>query len=314
MPEALRLALRILPIVLLILLGMGMNRWQMIRQQTVDDLKKIVMNLSLPAMLFLSFARTTFSSQYLGVIAAVFLACLVMLGAALAITRRLRLDNPFIPALYAGFETGMIGYALFIAAFGQQEIAKLAIVDLGQVLFVFFVLVYYINLKSGIAVEGRQLLLSFAKTPVIVAILAGVALSLSGLAGWLEASPATSFLFDGLGLLGNLTVPLITIAIGYELRLNRETLRGPLLVAASRILILLLLASLLNRYLLVGWLGLNRMFEVALLTLFVLPPPFVIPILMRESQPAHRQFVLNTISIHILLTIIAFVGILVFVR
>jgi hypothetical protein len=34
----------------------------------------------------------------------------------------------------------MLGYAIFIAVYGMEEIDKLALIDLGQVLFVFFVL------------------------------------------------------------------------------------------------------------------------------------------------------------------------------
>ncbi|MCD8498486.1 MAG: hypothetical protein LRY35_00300 [Clostridiales bacterium] len=116
-----------------------------------------------------------------------------------------------------------------------------------------------------------------------------------------------------LQLLGNLTVPLITIAIGFELQLGRATFKAPLLAALVRILVLFTLATLINKVLIRDLLHLEPQFETALMTMFLLPPPFVIPILMAgknqsaEKRAEHRQFVLGTLSIHILLSLIAFI-------
>lgn len=303
--------LKIVPIILMILLGMTLRKIDFVRPQTIEDLKKMVLNISLPAMLFTAFADTRFSSQYLGIIAAVFLSCLLLLLLAAPVLRRLGVENPFMPALFVGFETGMIGYSLFVATFGQQEMYKLAIIDLGQVLFVFLVLIPSVNRRNGFTTNNRELVGSFFKSPVILAILIGITFSLTGLTPVLHANQNMGFLFDLLSLLSNLTVPLITLAIGYELRLKKDIFRGPLLVAATRMLILLGIAFVIDKVLIVGLLRLDRVFEIALYTMFILPPPFVIPIIMREKKPEYRQFVLNTISIHIVLTAVAFFGLII---
>ena len=46
--------------------------------------------------------------------------------------------------------------------------------------------------------------------------------------------------------------------------------------------------------------------EAAVLTMFVLPPPFVIPLFMREPEGADRTFVVNTLSLATLVTLVAF--------
>jgi predicted permease len=311
MIDKLPMLLKIAPIILLILLGMTLRKIHFVSPQTIDDLKKIILNISLPAMLFTAFAGTQFSSQYLGIIAAVFLACLVMLLLASPVLRCIGVENPFMPALFVGFETGMIGYSLFVATYGQQEMFKLAIIDLGQALFVFLVLIPFINRQNGITTGGLQLIQSFFKSPVILAILFGITFSLTGLTSLMHANPNAGFVFDCLALLSNLTVPMITIAIGYELRLNKDTFRGPLLVAAVRLAILIGFAYVIDKVLIVGLLHLDRFFELALFTMFILPPPFVVPIIMREKKSEHRQFILNTISIHIVLSAVAFLGVIV---
>lgn len=313
MTDPLTLFLQVLPIILLIALGMLLRQTRFLKPETVEQLKQMVLSIGLPALLFQAFASTTLNQSYLAIVATVFVTCLVLLGAAILVLRLLKVDNPFAPALFTGFETGMIGYALYLAVFGQSEVFRLAIVDLGQVTFVFFVLVTFISRQNGDRLSGWQLIRSFLLSPVILAILLGILASLAGLGGLLQTTRGGQMVATTVQLLGNLTVPLITIAIGYELHLGRATFKAPLLAALVRILILFGLATLINTFLIRDLLQLEPQFETALMTLFLLPPPFVIPILMTgKNQPAekraeHRQFVLGTLSIHIVLSLVAFI-------
>jgi len=313
MTDPLTLFLQVLPIILLISLGMVLRQIHFLKPETVDQLKQMVLSIGLPALLFQTFATTTLNQSYLAIVATVFVTCLVLLGAAIVILRALKFDNPFAPALFTGFETGMIGYALYLAVFGQSEVFRLAIVDLGQVTFVFFVLVTFISRQNGQRPGGWQLIRSFLLSPVILAILLGILASLTGLGTLLETTRGGQMVATTVQLLGNLTVPLITLAIGFELQLNRETFKAPLLAALVRILTMFALATLINKFLIRDLLHLEPAFETALMTLFLLPPPFVIPILMSgnnwppETHAKHRQFVLSTLSIHIILSLIAFI-------
>jgi hypothetical protein len=56
------------------------------------------------------------------------------------------------------------------------------------------------------------------------------------------------------------------------------------------------------------------MIEAAVLTMFVLPPPFVIPLFMREPEGVDRTFVVNTLSLATLVTLVAFTVITVVYR
>jgi hypothetical protein len=50
------------------------------------------------------------------------------------------------------------------------------------------------------------------------------------------------------------------------------------------------------------------------MTMFVLPPPFVIPLFMRELKGADRTFVVNTLSLATLVTLVAFTAVAVLYR
>jgi hypothetical protein len=71
--------------------------------------------------------------------------------------------------------------------------------------------------------------------------------------------------------------------------------------------ILIPLAFLLNRYLVQGILHLDTLFETALFTLLVLPPPFIIPLYTSpELADKEKEYINNTLTMHTLISIIVF--------
>lgn len=297
---------KVLPVILLILFGNILQRTGFLKQNTVEELKKIIVNIALPALLFQAFSGTAFEARYILIFFAVFLVCLFMLFFGNLFKKAARLDNNYVPAIFSGFETGMMGYSIFVAVYGAENMFKLAIVDLGQVTFVFFVLVSYLQKMNGQTSDVRQLLLSFIKSPVILAILIGSLFGSTGMIGSVEHFPLFGSVLEVVRLLSNITVPVICIIIGYELHIDLNNLRQPLLAAVTRLVLLMAIAFALNKFLLEGILHLDKTFQIALYTMFLLPPPFVIPIYMKDSKGSNKNFILNTISISILLTLVAF--------
>lgn len=310
MNEAFAIIAKVLPVIFLIILGHLLSRFSVISQKTVDDLKKLVVNLTLPALLFMAFADTAFEAKYLLIVLAVFASCAVMLILAGVLRKPLKITNPYWPSLFAGFETGMMGYSIFVAVYGATEMYKLAIMDLGQVTFVFFVLVSVLRRINGETAGVVSLIKSFLKSPVILSIIFGIIAGLIGLPVLLEANSVGGAVLETLNLIGSLTMPLICLVIGYEMRIDKADLARPFLTALGRIIILLGLAFIINKILIAGLLGLDQTFEIALYTLFMLPPPFVIPIYMSGRKAQDKQLILNTISMHIILTLVAFMGLI----
>jgi len=65
---------RVLPLVLLFLVGIFLRRLRFLAPDTIQDLKKLVVNLTLQALLFLAFAGVELAPKYLLVVATVFAA------------------------------------------------------------------------------------------------------------------------------------------------------------------------------------------------------------------------------------------------
>lgn len=298
--------LKFTPVLLLILLGMLTRRLGMMSAETILDLKRIIVNLSLPCVLFLTFARAEFKADYILIFVAIFLFCSVMLFLGTRLKKVLGAEQRYLAAVFSGFETGMLGYALYSAFYGAENIYKLAIFDLGQVTFVFLVLVSYLQRQNGRRAGAKQLFADFFKSPVILSILLGILFGSTGLTSLAQKFQFTEAVVTTLSLLGGLTEPLICIIIGFELQIRPKNFLKPLLTVLTRMILFIFAAYLLNRFLTEGILHLDKSFQVALYTLFLLPPPFVIPIYMEEGAEDEKQYILSVLSIHIVLTLAAF--------
>ncbi len=265
---------KVLPIFLLILLGVALRRLSVIQPSAITDIKKLVVTVTLPAVLFLAFAQVAIETRYLAIGAIMFGACWLVLLLGRRLGPALRLPSPYTPSLLTGFEAGMMGYAIFGAVYGQESIYKFGIVDLGQVLFVFFVLVPGLQRLSAGRQSGRTTLVSFFKTPVILAIVAGLV--------------------------------FMAIAIGYELQFRSGDLSRPLRTVVVRLAIWVPFGLLTSTLVMGRLLGLDPVFQAAMLTMVLLPPPFVIPIFMRRGSEQDTNYVVNTLTLATLGTLLAY--------
>jgi malate permease and related proteins len=294
-----------LPVILLVALGNLLARLHFFSPGTVDDIKKLVVNLTLPLLLFNAFATMAFEARFLVIVGLVFLACLAVMYAARLIRPAVGIPSPYFPYMMTGFEAGMMGYAIFGSLYGLEAIGAFAIIDLGQVLFVFLVLVPALQRTQAHRLALRDSLLFFLKTPVIVAILLGVAFNFTGLYDLMMNWAVTAGVISATNIMGAITMPLVALVLGYELRLQTRNLLRPLQTIGVRLLVWVPLGLLFNWLIIDRLLGLPPIFQAAVMMMFILPPPFVVPLFMRTATDEDRNYVLNSLSLATLVTLVA---------
>ena len=303
---------RVIPVLLLFGLGALFRRQGFLSGSAIDGLRKLVLNVTLPASLFLAFLNTELEAQYALILISVFGACVLVLFVAPYLRRPAGVRSEAMPSLMAGFEAGMIGLPLYAAIFGQAELYHFAIVELGQEIFVFFVLAPAVmRWASGHTPPLRESVASFARTPVIIAIVAGVAGSLLGLGDALSSNPIGEAGLTTVGMLAAVTTPAIAIVLGYSTSFSAGSLRDPIRTLAVRLPIWIGLALVFNTVVIEGLLGLDRLFSAAVMTMAILPPPFVIPLFMARARgrdvsddPDH-DYLVNTLSLATIVTLVA---------
>ncbi|HET6438982.1 MAG TPA: hypothetical protein VFG59_13020 [Anaeromyxobacter sp.] len=297
---------KVVPVLLVLVAGQGLRRTRLLSASTVADLKGLVFKLTLPCLLVNAFSRVDVQGRYLVPVGAVFAAALLVYLAARALQRRLPGLPVTLPALLTGFEAGMFGFAMFSSVYGAENVWRFFLADLGQALVVYFAVVP--DLEAGGAPYGPgRLVRGFFTTPAILAILAGLALRFTGLRALLERWPLGGSLFDAMALLGGATTALVTLVVGYELRLRPRNLGRPALTALVRLGLWLAVGLAVVRLVIARWLGLDRLFQAAFMTLFVLPPPFVYPIFLGgDARRDEQEYMADTIALGTLATLGAF--------
>ena len=287
-----------LPVFLALAMGMLCRKIGFLTRDGVDTLKKVVINLTLPAVLINAFATAEYNASSLVIPAVIFALCCVALGLGYLIIRISGMKSRLAPFLATGFEAGMIGYALFSLLFKDQSISSFAILDIGHTLFVFTLFKILLSGKTDLKAIGKDMV----TTPILWAVLIGVLLGATGLYGTMQASGTSGILDSVTSFVSAPTAMIILLTIGYDLVPKDIPWKKTMGLIAMRVVVMAVLYGLivlLNRTVL----G-SVIFEGAALLLVMLPPPYVIPVF--ADEPAERVQISTALSALTLVTIIAF--------
>ena len=292
----------LLPVVLMLLLGALCRRRQLISREGVQALKTVAVQIALPAVLLHTFAVTRYSLMDVLIPLLMYGVCV----AAWAIGRwaglRLKLGSRFVPFLTTGFEAGMLGYALFTLLYGSDRVADFARIDLGQVLFVFTLYKVLLGMDSRQKVQPRQLLKEMFLSPIILAILCGVLLGATGLYEALRPSGVSGILDACTDFISAPAGALILLAVGYDLVLKDIPWRTVWPVVGLRLGIMAVLGGLVALVLRLLWPEVALTHAVVMM--FLLPPPFVLPVF--ADEPDQRVFLSSALSVFTLVSIAGF--------
>ena len=290
----------LLPVALTLLLGILCRKKQLLDRSGVDALKTVAVQIGLPAVLLHTFATAEYSLSTLAVPPIMFLVCVLawLLGKGAGE----RLKNRFVPFLTTGFEAGMLGYALFTLLYGSERLADFARIDLGQVLFVFTLYKVLLNKEENGKARLGALLLEMVFSPIILAIAAGVLLGATGLYQALIPSGAAQVLDACTDFVSAPVGALILLAIGYDLVLRDIPWREALRAAGLRLLIMAVLGT--GVIFLFRALWPQAHWEKAASLMFLLPPPFVLPVFSHDEQ--QRAYLSSVLSISTLITLAGF--------
>ncbi len=292
----------VLPVFLIIGIGVLCRSKGLISREGIDTLKRVAVNICLPAVLFKAFAVTEYGPADILIPLAMFAVCVLAWGLGRAGARVFRLKSRFVPFLTTGFEAGMLGYALYAMLYPGRSAAPFARIDLGQVLFVFTLYKLLLGTGGGERADRRKLVRDMVTSPIILAILAGVLAGATGLYRLLEPSGVSAVITACADLIAAPTSVLILLAIGYDLVLRDIPWRVTLQAAALRFGIMAVLWLLFRLGL--RALSLEAEMGSALTLMFLLPPPFVLPVFADDAD--QRVFVSSVLSVSTLAAIAGF--------
>ena len=260
MNDIITIALKAFPVIALITTGVVLEKTAFISVDAVKGMKKLILNLALPCLLFLILLDADLQADYLWGSVAVFITCLLAFSLGFLFKKIWKSSNAFFLAVYSSFVTGVIGYPLFISTFGAEHLYRLAILDIGNLIFIFIVLATFLD-KVGCNQTGRKRMSlkdqikHIVKSPFLISMFLGILVSMLDGRTFFHTNPATAALLTAAGMLADITLPLILLVIGYELHFDLKQLLVPLPAVLLRIGMMLLLAYLLNTFVIDRLLG-----------------------------------------------------------
>ncbi len=296
---------KLIPVILIISIGWFLKRIKLIEEEGNIFLKKIIVNVGLPAVMFISFLRMSITSSLILIIPGIFILNVLLLFAGNLFSRLI--GGKYSPFLFTGFEYGMFAIAVFTAAYGTSAASYIAVIDLGHELFIWFIFVTILLSVSGKKQSTVQTIQSFIRSPIIIGILLGITGNIIHLEELINSEPVTMGIIKTIEMLMSLTAPLILISIGAGLSLTRKGLNFAIKVTAIRLPIVLILSFTIGKFVLKNLFGLPFGYEAALFTLFIAPPPFIIPIFMGKEDTDERGVINTTLTFYTIVSLILFV-------
>ncbi|MBQ6840025.1 MAG: AEC family transporter [Oscillospiraceae bacterium] len=287
-----------LPVFLALAMGMLCRSKNFLTRDGVDTLKKVVINLTLPFVLFNSFATAEYTLSSLILPILIFVVCCIMLALGFVWVKASKLQSRLAPFLASGFEAGMLGFSLFALLFPDQSLSKFAMLVLGQEIFVFTL---YKMLLTG-KTSPKAIVNDFITSPTLIAVVLGLVTGATGLYDLFRSWGINVILESVCSFISAPTGMIILLAVGFDLVIKEIPWKKTAGLIAMRLVIagvMLAALILLNRTVLNG-----MIFEGAAILLFMLPSPYVIPIF--SDEPAERVQISSTLSALTLITMILF--------
>jgi len=292
------LLIQFIPVFGIIGLGVLLRRKSILTREIIDGMKQLIVKLGLPALFFLSFLKMEIQAAYLWLFITMFLYCLLLFFIGKFLTKTPVAHDHLNPFFFTGFEFGMVGIALFTSLFGADQLYHIALIGLGHELFIWFVYAPLLQAKERGAVQIQQILKSFFTNPIIIAIITALLLNLSGAYELMKGSDTYLQIEEMITMVGNLTSPLILLALGAQLTFANIQWKPSLKLIFSRLAVVTVSGIALILFVERVLFTLHPLMFYGFITFLLLPPPYIIPVFLGKRHEHEASFYNRTLILY----------------
>ena len=293
----------VLPVIVMLFLGYLCRAKNLVTKEGLAGIKSVISNITLPVVLFKAFYTTDYSLRSVLGFVIIFTSCILALLAGYALNRFVA-QSKLMPYLMSGFEVGMLGYALYGLLAGTDKLSYMASVDLGQVLFVYTVYLTLLKNATGQKTDVKGILLSMIKNPAFQGVAIGIIVGITGLGGFISASPVGGIFSEIIEMITLPTAGMILIIVGYELSMRRDLVGPVVKTIAFRVAVMAVLLCI-SAFIMFSLLPFDKNLFMAMVLLFSLPAPFIIP--LYADVESEGVYISTTLSMNTLVTIFIFI-------
>lgn len=297
----------VLPVLIMIGVGYLCNRKQIFDMNGLKGLKALLGDILLPVMLFNAFFTASYSIRVVAVFLVVYIGFGIAIALGFLLRRFVKPYGKFLPFLLASAEGGMLGYALYGLIVGSQT--GFAAADLGQTVFAYTVWLGLLTSVDGGKVEAKSLLKNMFSNKCFLGMALGILLGALGVGNLVMNSAAAGIVSSVISMFTAPISAIVLLMVGYELNL-----KGSLLVPVAKTILfrLVIMAGLLviSNLIIFSLFPFDKELEIALMVLYALPAPFIIPIFADVGEDG--EYVSTSLSVHTLVTVLLFIAIVIY--
>jgi predicted permease len=289
--------LNVIPILLLISFGFLVQKKKWLKDSTVDELKKAVTNVALPAVLFISFINMELKKEYFLVMVITFVLMMVFLFVGIMLNRVPALANPLNPFMVSACTFGLLGIPLYGTVFGVENLGKFSVFGVGHEFFVWFVYITYLEIKLSNKKFSVEMMKGFMKSPLIIMIALGIILNVTGLAILVQENFILKGIYTTIQYIANLATPTILIIVGYGLKINHSYMRQGFKFLIIRYSVVLIIGYTFKWLLIDKLIVSDNLFDYAYFTFLILPQPLSLSVFVGKYGTEEQQDVVNNAAV-----------------
>lgn len=299
---------KIVPIILFISIGFGLQIKNLVDEKTMGIIKKGVLFLALPAVLFIAFMTMALKKEYFLVSIIIFVMMYLFYLAGTVLNKILRINSMVLPFLTTGFAFGLLGIPLFGGVYGLENVGVLSVFGVGHEFFAWFIYFTLVRQKLNGEKFSKTTITNFVKSPIILAIVLGLIVNLTGFTTVINQNALLKGIENTLQAMADLTTPLILIIIGYGIRLEKNYMNKALQLLVIRMSVVFAIGYIIKWLVMMPLIGETTvLFDMAYYTFLLLPPPFMLAVFVSEySTKENAAIANNTIVLSTLVCIVLF--------
>ncbi|MBI9101347.1 MAG: AEC family transporter [Spirochaetales bacterium] len=297
----------ILEIVIFLFIGILFKRFGILTEKEMAGIKKVILYLAIPSVLFLSFSSLEFSIAFIPVIGAVFSINFILFWLGVLLFKLGGSKNRILPLCLSTMNFALVGLPLYEAVFGFDKLNHYTMLDVGNEIFIWFVFHFMFRwfLSNGKAEKGVGS--GFIRSPILWGIMLGCVFSLLNINITTNGNVVIQGISHGISGLAKLTTPLILLFVGYNISLSPKYLKRSLKLTLLRLFLAYGIGYGIKILVLDRFVESTVYYNSAFFLLISLPAIFSVPIFAADYLDEDEMFTLNnTIVLHSIFTIVLF--------
>lgn len=302
------------PVFFMVVLGLVSRVKGFVTPEQKEGANNIVFNVLFPILIFNILLTSKIESSSILIIAYVFIAfCLTMMIGKLLTKFTGKEFGHISYFMLTTCEGGNVALPLYTSIVGVAYASNTVIFDLAGTLIAFVVIPIMVAKMSAGQTSTKELVTKILSNSFVIAVILGVGLNLLGFYDMLSNSMFIDVYTNTISTVTGPIVGMILFIIGYNLKINMNTLGSLLKLLTVRII--LFIGVILGFFLLFPDLMADKIYMMAVLLYFMCPTGFALPM---QISPLYKgeedsSYTSALISLNMIITLVVYTIIVIFI-